>query len=100
IRRVDVRSKVGQTERWEIQNPTDMDHPFHVHGTQFQLVERERIGRVSPAPYKAWTDTVNVARGETVRIVLKQDKPGPRMYHCHILEDEELGMMGIVDVEA
>ena len=51
------------------------------------------------APHRAWKDTVNVARGETVRIVLRQDSPGPRMYHCHILEHEQLGMMGIVDVQ-
>jgi bilirubin oxidase len=43
---------------------------------------------------------VNVARGETLRILLRQDRPGPRMYHCHILEHEDLGMIGIVDVRA
>ena len=37
---------------------------------------------------------VNVAVGETVRIRLRQDLPGPRMYHCHILEHEDAGMMG------
>ncbi|WP_244748346.1 multicopper oxidase domain-containing protein [Mesorhizobium sp. 131-3-5] len=44
--------------------------------------------------------TVNVARGETVRLLLRQDRPGSRMYHCHILEHEQLGMMGVVDVQA
>jgi len=42
---------------------------------------------------------VNVAAGETVRIVLRQDLPGPRMYHCHILEHEQLGMMGTIDIQ-
>jgi FtsP/CotA-like multicopper oxidase with cupredoxin domain len=98
--RVDVVSKVGQVERWEITNPTDMDHPFHVHGAQFQVVETERAGKVAGPPYEAWKDTVNVARGETVRILLRQDRPGLRMYHCHILEHEQLGMMGIVDFRA
>ena len=100
MNRVDVVSNVGQVELWEIANPADMDHPFHVHGTQFQVVETERDGKVSKPPYRAWKDTVNVARGETVRILLRQDRPGPRMYHCHILEHEQLGMMGIVDVKA
>jgi FtsP/CotA-like multicopper oxidase with cupredoxin domain len=98
--RVDVVSKVGQVELWEIANPTDMDHPFHLHGTQFQIVESERDGKVKKPSYNAWKDTVNVARGQTVRILLRQDRPGLRMYHCHILEHEQLGMMGVIDVKA
>jgi FtsP/CotA-like multicopper oxidase with cupredoxin domain len=100
MNRIDVVSKAGQVELWEIVNKADMDHPFHVHGTQFQVVEHERDGKVSKPPYLAWKDTVNVARGETVRLLLRQERPGPRMYHCHILEHEQLGMMGIVDVQA
>lgn len=98
--RIDVVSKAGEVELWEIVNKADMDHPFHVHGTQFQVVEHERDGQVSKSAYLAWKDTVNVARGETVRLLLRQDRPGSRMYHCHILEHEQLGMMGIVDVQA
>ncbi len=98
--RVDIVAKAGQTELWEIANKADMDHPFHVHGTQFQVVEHERDGKVSKPAYLAWKDTINVARGETVRLLLRQERPGPRMYHCHILEHEQLGMMGIVDVQA
>jgi FtsP/CotA-like multicopper oxidase with cupredoxin domain len=98
MNRIDIVSKIGQVELWEIANPTDMDHPFHVHGVQFQLVETERNGGIVKPPYRAWKDTVNVARGETARILLRQDRPGPRMYHCHILEHEDLGMMGVVDV--
>ncbi|WP_448951242.1 multicopper oxidase family protein [Labrys neptuniae] len=100
MNRVDVVSKLGQVELWEIANLADMDHPFHVHGTQFQLVESERGGKVTKAGHRAWKDTVNVPRGETVRLLLRQDLPGQRMYHCHILEHEQLGMMGVVDVRA
>ncbi|NCB59831.1 MAG: multicopper oxidase family protein, partial [Gammaproteobacteria bacterium] len=84
---------------WEIINNADMDHPFHVHGTQFQVVETERNGVRTPAPYRAWKDTVNVRRGETVRIKIRQDFPGLRMLHCHILEHEVLGMMAIQQVK-
>ena len=98
--RVDVEMRVGQTELWEIQNPTDMDHPFHIHGTQFQVVEVERSGRISKPAYRAWKDTINVARGETVRIAVCQQLPGLRMYHCHILEHEDQGMMGILNAVA
>jgi bilirubin oxidase len=41
-----------------------------------------------------------VARGQTVRIAVRQELPGLRMYHCHILEHEDQGMMGIVNVVA
>lgn len=98
--RVDIVARAGDTELWEIVNQADMDHPFHLHGTQFQVIERERDGKVAKPPYLAWKDTVNVARGETVRLVTRQERPGMRMYHCHILEHEQLGMMGIVDVKA
>lgn len=98
--RVDIVAKAGDTELWEIVNRADMDHPFHLHGTQFQVVERERDGKASKPLYLAWKDTVNVARGETVRLAMRQERPGARMYHCHILEHEQLGMMGIVDVQA
>jgi len=100
-RRVDVTMQAGQVEQWEIENRADMDHPFHVHGVQFQVIARRRgeAGYV-PEPRLSWKDTVNVARGETVRLVLRQDMPGLRMYHCHILEHEDLGMMGIVQVRA
>ncbi|QKC81516.1 multicopper oxidase family protein [Mesorhizobium sp. NZP2077] len=100
MNRTDVIAKAGEVELWEIVNQADMDHPFHVHGTQFQVIEHERSGTISKPAYRAWKDTVNVARGETVRLLLRQDRPGPRMYHCHILEHEQLGMMGIVDVRA
>ena len=51
MNRIDVDSKVGQVELWEIANPTDMDHPFHLHGTQFQVVESERAGKTAKPPY-------------------------------------------------
>ncbi|WP_244571397.1 multicopper oxidase domain-containing protein [Mesorhizobium carmichaelinearum] len=63
MNRVDIVAKAGQVELWEIVNKADMDHPFHVHGTQFQVVEHERDSKVSKPPYLAWKDTVNVARG-------------------------------------
>lgn len=98
--RIDEVSKVGQLESWSIVNGSDMDHPFHIHGTQFQVVDIAKAGAIRTPAIRCWKDTVNVAVGETVRIRLRQDLPGPRMYHCHILEHEELGMMGTLDVRA
>jgi suppressor of ftsI len=98
MQRVDLTSRAGEVEQWEIVNRADMDHPFHIHGTQFIVLEREMHGRVSREPYAALYDTVNLRPGETVRIKLVQGLPGRRMYHCHLLEHEDLGMMGQLEV--
>ena len=96
--RVDLTSNVGDVELWEIYNGSDMDHPLHIHGTQFQVVEREKLGNKTAAPFLAWKDTVNITSKETVRIKLRYATPGLRMYHCHILEHEDNGMMGTLNV--
>jgi FtsP/CotA-like multicopper oxidase with cupredoxin domain len=96
--RVSLTSRRGEVELWSIENRTDMDHPFHLHGTQFQVIEREWGAVKTPEPYRAWRDTVNVQPGETVRIATVQEMGGNRMFHCHILEHEDLGMMGTLKV--
>jgi suppressor of ftsI len=92
--RVDFESTVGETELWELVNGSAMDHPFHIHGTQFQIIERSFNGQTKPEPWLAWKDTVNLRHAERVTIKMRQDFPGLRMFHCHILEHESLGMMG------
>jgi bilirubin oxidase len=94
MNRIDLQSRVNAVELWEIINESDMDHPFHIHGTQFQVVERESGGKVVAEPYLAWRDIVNLKSGETVRIKTVQRMKGLRMFHCHIMEHEGAGMMG------
>ena len=96
--RIDLTSRVNEVEQWTIENRSSMDHPFHLHGTQFQVVSRTRSGVTTPEPYPAWRDTVNVAAFETVVLKVVQRQLGKRMYHCHILEHESQGMMGVLDV--
>ncbi|MEX3930817.1 multicopper oxidase family protein [Paraburkholderia phymatum] len=96
--RIALTSRAGEVEIWSIENRTDMDHPFHLHGTQFQVIGRELDGAKTTEPYLAWRDTVNVQRGETVRIATVQRDAGERMFHCHILEHEDLGMMATLKV--
>lgn len=94
--RVDIRTKRGATEIWTIANDADMAHPFHLHGVQFQVLDRDGV----PEPQRAWKDTVNVPARARVRFAVKFDVvPGRRIYHCHILNHEELGMMGTLEVE-
>ena len=81
---------VGSLQVWDIVNESIMDHPFHLHGFFFQILEQN--GR--PPAYRAWNDTVNVPARGRVRIAwVPDDRPGEWMYHCHILEHHEAGMM-------
>ena len=98
--RVDLTSRVNELEQWTIENRSSMDHPFHLHGTQFQVVSRTRGGVPLTEPFLAWRDTVNVAAFETVVLKVVQHQLGKRMYHCHILEHESQGMMGVLEVVA
>lgn len=98
--RVDLVSRVNDVEDWLIDNQSAMDHPFHIHGTQFQVVSRTTGGITTNAPYRAWVDVVNTRAREAVRVRIQQTMPGKRMFHCHILEHEDAGMMGILDVLA
>jgi len=96
FKRVDITTKLGATEIWKVENLVGMDHPFHLHGFQFQVIERNG----QPEPYRSWKDAVNVRRQETVRLVVRfDDFPGKWMFHCHILNHEDQGMMGILEVK-
>jgi bilirubin oxidase len=97
---VDLETVVGRVELWELVNTTFMDHPIHIHGTQFQVVGRTVRGVAAPIGYPAWLDTVNVPAGETVTIKTRQTMPGKRMFHCHLLPHEDAGMMAVLDVRA
>jgi bilirubin oxidase len=100
MNRVDVVSEVGRVELWNVVNNTTMSHPFHIHGTQFQLVSRTFGTETTATPYLAWVDTVLVPPGQTATLKVKQTLPGKRMFHCHILQHEDNCMMAIVDVRA
>jgi FtsP/CotA-like multicopper oxidase with cupredoxin domain len=93
--RIDTSVRLGDTEEWELVNEGVMDHPFHVHINPFQVISRD--GR--PEPFRAWKDVVLVRAGETVRIRTRfADFAGRTVYHCHILDHEERGMMGVLEI--
>jgi FtsP/CotA-like multicopper oxidase with cupredoxin domain len=82
--------KVGELQVWDIVNETHMEHPFHLHGFFFQVLDEN--GRAPSVP--AWKDTVNLRGHSTVRIAwMPDDRPGRWMCHCHILEHHQAGMM-------
>ena len=87
--------KVGELQVWDVINDTLMDHPFHLHGFFFQVVDVNG----EPPAFRSWEDTVNVPPKGRVRIAfLPDDRPGEWMYHCHILEHHASGMMAHFEV--
>ena len=80
----------GEIAIWEIHNETEMDHPFHLHGMFFQVLDLNGI----PPLQQGHKDTINVPQKSKLRFAVKYGPTGNWMYHCHILEHAERGMMG------
>ena len=96
MNRVDEYAKLGDVEIWQVENLVGMDHPFHLHGFQFQVIDRDGV----PEPFRSWKDTVNVPKHSVVRFIVRlSDFAGKWMYHCHILDHEDHGMMGVLEVQ-
>ena len=94
---LELEAHVGATEVWTIKNLTEYDHPFHLHGFRFQVLDV--IGRAPVT--REWKDTINVVAKSDVRFaVFYDDRPGMWMFHCHILDHADLGMMGVLRVGA
>ena len=96
MQRIDETIRLGDMEIWEISNRSPLPHPFHIHDIQFRILDRD--GRPPPANEQGLKDTVLVESGETLRIITRfehyADADSPYMFHCHILEHEDAGMMG------
>jgi len=93
---INARIPIDTTEILEINNNSPMMHPFHIHNGQFQVLDRG--GNPPPLNEQGWKDTIRVESGENLRLIMRfedfADSESPYMYHCHILEHEDLGMMG------
>lgn len=87
-----LHARLGQTHVWSVTNNTAFDHPFHLHGYFFQVLDERRVPE--------WKDTVNIPVKSTLRLAVRFDeRPGMWMYHCHILDHADAGMMGHLHVE-
>lgn len=94
-RRVDVRPKLGTVEEWTLVNSTSEQHPFHIHVNDFQVIS---VGGV-PWPATGLQDTVPMYPGQNVVIRMRfTDFTGRFVFHCHILNHEDNGMMAVVEV--
>lgn len=93
--RIDETVNAGATEVWEFDNlQGDEIHPMHIHGVQFQVVQRTGGRNQIIASEKGWKDTVLVMPGEKVRVIMTfPEYTGVFVFHCHNLEHEDDGMM-------
>jgi len=96
MNRIDYRIPLNNVEIWSLSNQSMVAHPFHLHGVQFFVLDRDGVTVQS---FEAGPkDVVMVAPNETVRFITKfedyADSTMPYMYHCHILMHEDDGMMG------
>jgi FtsP/CotA-like multicopper oxidase with cupredoxin domain len=90
-----VRAKVGTFQHWRIVNATGELHPMHIHQVHFlPFAENDK-----PIPDPLWLDTVNVPTGGSVDVIMDFTDPvirGMSVFHCHLLNHEDKGMMAKV----
>ena len=84
----------GRTCRLTLKNRTAWPHPIHLHGHSFRVLSRNGVS----TNYREWQDTVLLERQDQVEIAFVADNPGDWMFHCHILEHQASGMMGVIRV--
>jgi spore coat protein A, manganese oxidase len=98
MNRIDVRPRLGTSERWTFANLSTRVHPMHTHGFPFRVLSRSS-GPV-PRSERGWKDTVPVRPGESVTVQpWFSPYPGRYVFHCHALEHGDFGMMLQMEVE-
>ena len=97
-----AHSSLNTYEIWEVFNNSMMDHPFHQHVNPVQVISISGGDSAYKSLYTtspAWKDTVIVPKGGSVKLLVPiKDYTGTTMFHCHILEHEDIGMMGLWDI--
>jgi FtsP/CotA-like multicopper oxidase with cupredoxin domain len=90
-----TQMRLGDLECWEIINVDTQDHVFHLHTWPFQVWSCNGV----PEARAAWRDTINLRPAERVELLIPfRDIAGKSLFHCHIAEHGDAGMMGIVEV--
>lgn len=95
MNRIDEKVQRGDTEIWVFDNSMGNEiHPMHIHGVQFQVLDRSGGRGIKIATEKGWKDTVLCMPGEKVRVIMTfPNNLGKFVFHCHNLEHEDDGMM-------
>ncbi len=84
----------GKSYVFAIDNQTAWHHPMHLHGYSFRVITRNG----APTKYREWRDTVLIPPRERAEVAFVADNPGDWMFHCHVLDHQEGGMMSVIRV--
>jgi FtsP/CotA-like multicopper oxidase with cupredoxin domain len=90
-----LEATVGETQIWTVTNTTPWSHPLHLHGFFFQVLDKDG----KPRRPLQWKDTVSVPLKDSLKVIVRfEDRPGSWMYHCHVLDHAEGGLMSVVQL--
>ena len=92
-----IQVRLGDVRVFDVVNQTHQAHVFHLHGFFFQLVSID--GTPVPADRTVNKDSMNLEQAIHYQLAVRFDEPGRWMYHCHIPEHSERGMMAEIHVE-
>lgn len=88
-----ARLQLGKSYIFELRNLSQYQHPIHLHGMTFKVLASDRKPIV---PY--FTDTYLLGKNERARVALVADNPGVWMFHCHVIDHMETGLMASIEV--
>ena len=88
-----ARLALGKSYIFELKNMTQYQHPIHLHGMTFKVIASDRHAVV---PY--FTDTYLLGKNERAQVALVADNPGVWMFHCHVVDHMETGLMAAIEV--
>lgn len=93
MKRIDLEARLGSWEIWEL-TTKEMAHPFHIHGASFRILTLN--GKAPPAHQSGWKDTALIDGKAELLVHFDREavRSHPFMFHCHVLEHEDVGMMG------
>ena len=94
--RIDHIAPLNNIEIWELTNTSNVSHPFHIHDTQFYIFSSN--GALAAPVDRGWKDVVVVRKNATIKVIMRftdyADTIHPYMFHCHMVNHEDMGMMG------
>lgn len=83
----------GKTYILRLQNETENDHPIHLHGMTFQVLN----SNIRPL-MQVFSDTTLLRNHEVIEVAVVADNPGDWMFHCHVIEHQKSGLSGYIRV--
>jgi FtsP/CotA-like multicopper oxidase with cupredoxin domain len=85
---------LGRTALITLENRTRWWHPMHLHGYSFTVLSRNGV----PMRHPHLHDTVVLRPNDTVDFAFAADNPGKWMFHCHVIEHQETGLMTVIEI--